>query len=382
MKKLILIIVFCFFGIINVEAESVSFTDSNKYYTLDLNNIECTNGLLFDRVEENGNFLFWEEENDKYYRVVGNTCTVLANQEYLDLVNESFIYYFLNQDSNGNYNVVKRTSQTNKIEKIIKTKDTTPIDGKEYFEIFDENSMGSAIPNGDMSKYYERIYVDYPESTEIKNITYYKQNGSFAIEKVDEPKSEEILSYFVDSTKDNVEKEEVLFALDSKFKDIIGTKRAEIIKANYGDVYYVLVERNVSDDGMFYFDIYNLKAELLFENVNFILPHEDLYIIINNNDTYFYNLNKELLHKEDIVLYGSVYDKNTKLMLGAGEEDNKDLIFKLGVKDIGGSAKPELEVENPQTSDNILIVIIIGSISFVVFIGLILYSIKEKKKRA
>lgn len=384
MKKIsiILSILMCSLGIMNVEAKQSTFIDNDKEYTLELNNIECANGMHFDRVEENGSFLFWEEDTEKYYRVVDNTCTVLKNQEYLDLMNEEFSYYSLEEDSNGDFNVVKRTHLTNKIEKIIKTKDTQPVEGKEYFQIFDENSMGSAIPNGDMSNYYERIYVDYPESTEIKDITYYKENGVFAIEKVEEPKSEEILSYYVASTKDNVEKEEVVFTLDSKFKDIIGTKRAEVVKANYDDVYYILVEKSITDEGMFYFDVYNLKAELVFENVNWILPHEELYIIIKDDNTYFYNLNKELLHKEEAVLHNSIYNIKTKVMHGAGVFDNKEVVFKLAIssKMVEPEKAPGEEV--PQTSDNILTSFMVGGMSLIVLIGLLYYMVKEKRKRA
>jgi len=384
MKKIsiILSILMCSLGIMNVEAKQSTFIDNDKEYTLELNNIECANGMHFDRVEENGSFLFWEEDTEKYYRVVDNTCTVLKNQEYLDLMNEEFSYYSLEEDSNGDFNVVKRTHLTNKIEKIIKTKDTQPVEGKEYFQIFDENSMGTAIPNGDMSNYYERIYVDYPESTEIKDITYYKENGVFAIEKVEEPQSEEILSYYVASTKDNVEKEEVVFTLDAKFKDIIGTKRAEVVKANYNDVYYILVEKSITDEGMFYFDVYNLKAELVFENVNWILPHEELYIIIKDDNTYFYNLNKELLHKEEAVLHNSIYNIKTKIMHGAGVFDNKEVVFKLAIssKMVEPEKAPGEEV--PQTSDNILTSFMVGGMSLIVLIGLLYYMVKEKRKRA
>lgn len=384
MKKIsiVLSILMCSLCIMNVEAKQSTFIDNDKEYTLELNNIECAAGMHFDRVEEEGSFLFWKEETEKYYRVVDNTCTVLTDQEYLDLMNEEFSYYSIKENSNGSFNVIKKTHLTNKIEKIIKTKDTQPVDGKQYFQIFDENSMGTAIPNGDMSNYYERIYVDYPESTEIKDITYYKENGVFAIEKVEEPKSEEILSYYVASTKDNVEKEEVVFTLDSKFKDIIGTKRAEVVKANYNDVYYILVEKSITDEGMFYFDIYNLKAELVFENVNWILPHEELYIIIKDDNTYFYNLNRELLYKEEANLYDAIYNKNTKVMHGAGVFDNKEVVFKLSVTSKVVESEKAPGEDNPQTSDNILTSFIVGGMSFIVLIGLICYMVKEKRKRA
>lgn len=381
-QKNVFLLIFTLIILLPIKANAdTSFVDGNKTYTIEEKEVTCLQNLDYEGEDENGNPLF-SDNNMMYYRLNSdNTCTQLSNQEILDIINK-FTSYYLDKNADDDYIIVKETVTGVAITSFIKTKDITPVDGKKYYLETSNNQMNEVVNlDSDMSEYYEMINLDYPKTATIdSNTTYYKLSDTnvLVVEEVENPISDEILSYYVTSTTGDYETNNTTIkTLPKVFNDIIGTVVADVFMFNDDDG-YIIVGQDKSK-------LYDLDGNLMFEDAFEYKKIGDLYIVTkfryeDNGDVFetfyttnFYNMNKELLYSTETLYFGLEEVSDLNIIKGFNIDGNKQVIIKVTSSNSGQ------DEETPKTFDRVESSIIIGIISLIGLVSATTYFVKRNK---
>lgn len=202
-------------------------------------------------------------ETKEIYKVTDNTTSGFVEVKYEDIDKNNKVYATIKKDTNGNYEYHY---------------------SHESDFVFDPNI-----------KYYEPITLIRPTSAEIKSITYYETDDYTIFKEVQNPKSEDILSYFVLSEGIKEEKVAVLsdelFAKISNNKLGILTQSLGIEKLPNKDVFYIMYMEETSTEKNSW--VYDIQGNILFENVdNLKVLNDDLIATIKDNQIKIYSNDK------------------------------------------------------------------------------------------
>lgn len=312
-----------------------------------------------------------------------NECSYIEPAELLNLLHKKTISYDVEADDND----IKITITTDGPEEdgYIKTTDTEIDEEKNYYEKtkitvnvngedkeLDAIQIVSEPKVENIANYYELIYYTYPSKPEVEaGVTYYKVTDYDLkmIEKVAEPKTEEIFTYVV-SAENTLTVTGMRMFENAKLAAALNNPKSTWEEATPipGAEKYLFLTHIEQDDGTRLISVYDESGKELFKNFEgFKVINENLYFGYHDGKTQFYNKLRVKFHTENIEnLYPTNYFDDEKTIYLS---DGKDA-YKLTYKTVPVT-------ENPNTSDELVIVIIIGLISLV---GLSKTTSKHRRK--
>ena len=325
MKKRNKLLLLTLLALLPLNIKALEFTDGNTTYTMTERDLSCTQNMDLAMLGHDGDLIYYDQNNDEYYRVSENdTCELLSLQDLLDLNRK---YYYMS------YLEIGDTVNDNKIYDFyesgpdyIKTKDTELISGKDYYRLSNEDEHGNQyiepVPTDELNLtdlqnnlYYEEVYMELPTTAEIdtENNTYYECDGR-TCEPVDNPVLDEIVNYFVLGSRVYKKEEVATIDLDLHNKILNTNKNDYHISAiKYSDSTYYIMFRNLNNHLT---DVYTIDGELFLDDVkNPYILSNGLYSVETENGTELYNMSKKLLHT--ITSASGFYQYN----------DDKDLAF-------------------------------------------------------
>jgi len=350
--------------------DAATFKDGNRTYTIEELLIDCPSGIDYSYIDVKNNFLFANLEADDNYHKLNDkgVCVTLSTQELLDVYNYNNFYVI--EYKQDKYYIVNKIYNSFTIALYEKTKDDKVVDGKQYYEIYSSDSMGSVLNPVDeeIENYYEEIILMKPRKAEIEDKTYYVEEGAFKAVSVPKKdvKLEDILNYWV--PYDGIEdKTEIVIQLSDKFKSILGNTRFFVIKSPVSDDFYIFVLEGEDSFG----NVYNTDGNIVFEDVNNMLIVDSLFVVEKNNKAYFYNFDKELVYEiENVSIRESKLDNKVSSIVTRKTDEGKNyVLYKLSY---------EKTNSNPDTGDNILSIIILGGLSLIILTGALIYFKKSK----
>ena len=350
--------------------DAATFKDGNRTYTIEELLIDCPSGIDYSHIDEKNNFLFSNREADDNYHKLNDkgVCVTLSTQDLLDVYNYNNFYVI--EYKQDKYYIVNKIYNSFTIALYEKTKDDKVVDGKQYYEIYSSDSMGSVLNPVDeeIENYYEEIILMKPRKAEIEDKTYYVEEGAFKAVSVpkEDVKLEDILNYWV--PYDGIEdKTEIVIELSDKFKDILGNTIFFVIKSPVSDDFYIFVLEGEDNFG----NVYDTDGNIVFEDVNNMLIVDSLFVVEKNNKAYFYNFDKELVYEiENVSIRDSKLDNEVSSIVARKTDESKNyVLYKLSY---------EKTNSNPDTGDNILSIIILGGLSLIILTGALIYFKKIK----
>lgn len=342
--------------------------------------LSCTQKMHISMLTHDGDLIYYDQDNDEYYRIgESDTCELLSLQDLLDMNRK---YYYMSYPEIGD------TPSDNKIYEFyesepyyIQIKGTELISGKDYYrwseKDSDDNQYIEPIPTNELNVtdlqnglYYELVYMELPTKVEIDtaNNTYYECVG-YTCNPVDNPILDEIVNYFVLGSR--IYKKEEVATIDTELHNKILNKNKDDYRINavkYSDSNYYIVFRDAKTDLA---DVYTVNGELFLEDVrNYYILSNGLYSLQTANGTELYNMSKKLLHTIPSALDFNQYNNDKDLALVNWWDNEGEQYFYKITKNIN----------NPATGDNVALIFIIGGISLVELTLTLLYSMKQKRK--
>lgn len=226
---------------------------------------------------------------------------------------------------------------------------------EEYEIVPVETPVASAL-----STYYEDANYKYPTSTELDpNTTYYELDSEQQIlTKVDSPKANEILKYKILSSGE--EKETLVKTLDNrKVSDIEPTldySSKQIIKLGNDNSYQFVFAMN-TPTGDIKYKVYNEAGEEIYKDFDYYHPLGSVAALTYHGDTVAIYSNKDKIYSEkmDQLYYEAISEDGKTIYLATINDE----IYELKI-----TVDP---TTNPNTSDKIIIIAIIGLISILGF---------------
>jgi len=357
---------------------ALTFKDGDKTYNLKEVEIKCNlDNLSYATTDKNNNFIYENnEDGDNQTKILDDgTCSKLDGQELLDYYNKR-VYYQIDKKSDGDYEIVQHAIEGDQRDDIlIPTIDEVIVPGKEYYEIEVGDGTFSSGPatSGNVKNYYE--YKDLMLSKNIKQVigeTYYEiYDGIYASEvKSDEYDESKATNYFVLSDGSAKETLTTVVTLPKAFNNLFAGNSYFVIESNGN--YYVIVGQHGGQK----WDVYDTKGNILFEDVSSMVAINSLYAVTTDNVTNFYNFDKELVYelKNSSVMVSKV-NENTSVIIGKKNQKDTLLIIELE------EPKTSNNTNNPDTSDNIITMIILSIVSLI-GIGLSLFYLNKKDSKS
>ena len=312
-----------------------------------------------------------------------NKCSNIEPAELLNLLHRKTTNYDV--ETEGDNVIISIYADGPEEDGYLKTTDTEIKEGKFYYEKIkitvnvngvDEEEDAIQIVSEpkveNIANYYELLYYTYPSKTEVEaGVTYYTVTDYDLkiIEKVTEPKAEELFTYVV-VTEDPMSEMGMRMFKNSKLASALNNPKSTWEEATPipGTEKYLFLTHIEQDDGTRLISVYDETGKELFKNFEGFRPiNENLYFGYHDGKTQFYNKLRVKFHTEDIEnLYPTNYFDNEKVIYLS---DGKDA-YKLAYKTVPVT-------ENPNTSDELVIVIIIGLVSLV---GLSKTTSKHRRK--
>ena len=376
MKKILLSITLTLTCLFPSTVFALTFNDGDKTYNLKEVEIKCSlDNLSYVSMDKNNNFIYENnEDGNKQTKILDDgTCSELDGQELLDYYNKRE-YYEIDKNSDDDYIIVRRNTEGVEIEDILIPTNDNEIDlEKEYYEIEvgDGNISYGPATSGNINNYYE--YADLMLTKNIKQVigkTYYEiyDNTYASVVGPDEYDESKATNYFVLSDGSPKTTSTTVLTLPKVFNSLFENANFFVLESN-NNSYIVIRQSNEQK-----WDIYDIKGNMLFEDVDSMAAVNSLYAVTINNVTNFYNFDKELVYelKNSSVMVSKV-NGNTSVIVG--KKDQKDTLFILGLEE------PEKEssnnADNPDTSDNIITMIILSFVS-IIGIGFSLFYLNKK----
>ena len=403
-KKILIILLIITMLPLTVYAEPEIIKTDSFEFELSETPITCLSGgsawLPYKYIRKDGRIMFIEmvltpEKPIQMYNVQDNTCKNVITQDKLDIQNTEKFKYQATIKSNNDI-VITEEHYYEHLEKYVKTTDTTIQQNKKYykrvviestgeFQYFDEVENAT---DEELSNLYEIITITTPLKAEIDpNVTYYKyfdeEETKLEIVKVENPTVEEIDNYMVYIDVEGTKTiKEVKKYTNSGFAEVVrklNTENFGVIKQGESNEFLFFIRRlenyptqpegTPTPVGGMTDDIYNVHGNMLYTSINTekytALSNKAALINTGNNKLNLFDANLKLVKTFDdteleLVYYqtGTKYD--TAYLVGVEQKIYQLKITQTG--EIADSTNPN-NPANPDTSDKIIISIIIAVLS-------------------
>lgn len=308
MKRKIRFLISIFMIAMLLFTSSVFATEKFTYdgYTYAIEEVKLKTDSLSDSIrvlemDENNNYIIEDFETRKIYRVNEKECTLMSNQEILELRNKKTTFMVVEPD----YSICEYGNPYSYELGYIKTEDTQIDSNKEYYyQKVDEYEPVSNPDVSEIDTYYEYVVFKWPDSTEIdNNITYYTQDPvtTRTYVKVANPISEDVYKYYIIVNEPNLIIRTFIEKIDkTKFEEDL--EMFDPMEAYYDsendEIYFKVQDRNMTKSIIYKTDGTKVKefdeVMMISELGNkFFMAISDDYIGIPSPDTTVTILDKE-----------------------------------------------------------------------------------------
>lgn len=347
LKTIFIIVVTVLF--IPTNAKALSFKDGKTTYVLEEREISCLKDyIVLQGTDKDNNLVFSKPEdrldaikvNDK------NECLEMTIQEKIDFINLQESYYrvmggtIYPDEPEEDYGIYEQ-KMTTRVSGLVKTNDKKIVEGKIYNILISDAEAHSVLEpkKEELNTYYEEKYFELAKTTKIdNNVTYYELKG-LKFEKIENPKEENILDYYIISNNQNNEEEYIkIVDLNKEIFEPLFEEAylKETIKLKDKEEFYVLVGTLVEHTELgpiITFDVYKTDGTKIreLEGIDYIDTYHNSLIGAFKDGLKIYNSNLEVIYEnKDLENLREVgYNNYTYYMSSLDREEVEETFYNM-----------------------------------------------------